>query len=105
MTHKGVAPQAQSLCFASQLRQLQYSHQIHLRCWISRIVSARIQMRMAVLDTRPRSHRAGRPAMGRPAHSSTLSGLACHQYRGRYGASFCTWKCSSVLWIEVVVLV
>ena len=51
MTQRGVAPHAQSLCFAEQLRQSQYSHQIHFRCWISSASRARIHRRIAVRDT------------------------------------------------------
>ncbi len=69
MTQRAVAPHEQSLCLAEQLRQAQYSHQIHFRCWISSASRARIHKRIAVRDTPARSHRNGRPAMGRPTHS------------------------------------
>src|SRR5690348_4921841 len=75
MTQWRVAPQEQSLCFAEQLRQSQYSHQIHFRCWISSAMRARIQSRIAVRDTPSRSHRNGRPAMGRPTHPGSACGL------------------------------
>ncbi len=51
MTQRAVAPHEQSLCFAEQWRQSQYSHQIHFRCWISSASRARIHRRIAVLDT------------------------------------------------------
>ena len=69
MTQRWVAPHEQSLCFTEQLRQSQYSHQIHFRCWTSSARRARIQRRIAVRDTPARWHRNGRPAMGRPTHS------------------------------------
>ena len=53
MTHERVAPQEQSLCFAEQLRQSQYSHQIHFKWFSSRIMSARIQRKISVRDTHP----------------------------------------------------
>jgi hypothetical protein len=51
MIQREVAPQEQSLCFTEQARQLQYSHQIHLRWFTSRIRSATIQRRICVRDT------------------------------------------------------
>ena len=53
MTQERVAPQEQSLCFAEQLRQSQYSHQIHFKWFNSSTRSARIQMKISVRDTRP----------------------------------------------------
>ena len=37
---------------------------------------------MTGVDTRARLHTNGRPAMGRPAHPSTVFGLACHHAAG-----------------------
>jgi hypothetical protein len=51
MIQREVAPQEQSLCFTEQARQLQYSHQIHLRWFTSRSKSATIQRRICVRDT------------------------------------------------------
>ena len=51
INQRWVAPQAQSLCFAEQRRQLQCSHQIHLRWFTSSTKSATIHRRMAVRDT------------------------------------------------------
>jgi hypothetical protein len=51
MTQRAVFPQAQSLCFAVQARQDQYSHQIHLRWFTSRMRRATIQMRICERDT------------------------------------------------------
>ncbi|SRR5579862_1206483 len=50
---RAVAPQAQSLCFAEQWRQLQYSHQIHFRWFTSSTKSATIQRRIWVCDMQP----------------------------------------------------
>jgi hypothetical protein len=51
MSQREVAPQAQSLCLAVQLRQSQNSHQIHLRWFTSRMKRATIQRRISVRDT------------------------------------------------------
>ena len=51
MTQRLVRPQAQSLCFWEHLRQLQFSHQIHLRWFTSRMKRATIQRRISVFDT------------------------------------------------------
>ena len=51
MIQREVAPQEQSLCFTEQARQLQYSHQIHLRWFTSRTKRATIQRRICVRDT------------------------------------------------------
>ena len=61
MTQREVFPQAQSLCFAVQARQAQYSHQIHLRWFTSRTKRATIQRRICVCDTvfRPYRHPSG----------------------------------------------
>src|SRR5579884_3250935 len=75
MTQERVAPHEQSLCFAVQARQFQYSHQIHFRCWTSSTRRARIQRKIAVRDTPADSHRNGRPAMGRPTHPGSVFGL------------------------------
>ena len=75
MTQWRVAPQEQSLCFTEQLRQSQYSHQIHFKCWISNAKRARIQRRITVRDTTARWHGNGRPAMGRPTHPESACGL------------------------------
>jgi len=50
---RAVAPQPQSLCFAAQWRQSQYSHQIHLRWFTSSRKSAAIQRRISVRDIGP----------------------------------------------------
>jgi hypothetical protein len=75
MTQREVAPQLQSLCFTEQLRQSQYSHQIHLRWFTSSRKRATIHRRIWVCDTLPnvsahprRKQWAGRPK-GRPAGS------------------------------------
>src|SRR5581483_11337965 len=62
---RAVAPQPQSLCFAAQRRQSQYSHQIHLRWFTSSTKSATIQRRISVRDTPPKV-RAGRPTGNGP---------------------------------------
>ena len=54
MSQRAVAPQLQSLCFTSQARQDQYSHQIHLRWFTSSRNRAMIQMRIWLRDTQPR---------------------------------------------------
>jgi hypothetical protein len=51
MSQRDVAPQAQSLCFTEHARQLQYSHQIHLRWFTSSRKRATIQRRISVCDT------------------------------------------------------
>ena len=51
MTQERVAPHAQSLCFAEQLRQSQCSHQIHFRWLTSSTNNATIQSKIAVRDT------------------------------------------------------
>jgi hypothetical protein len=51
MTQRDVAPQAQSLCFTVHARQLQCSHQIHLRWFTSSTKRATIQRRISVRDT------------------------------------------------------
>jgi hypothetical protein len=53
MSQRAVDPQAQSLCFTEQARQLQYSHQIHLRWFTSRTKRATIHRRISVRDTMP----------------------------------------------------
>ena len=72
MTQREVFPQAQSLCFAVQARQAQYSHQIHLRWFTSRMKRATIQSRISVFDTpsnvsayRACEQWAERPSLGR----------------------------------------
>lgn len=68
MTQRDVDPQAQSLCLASHARQLQCSHQIHLRWFTSRTKRATIQMRICVRDTVPKvsATRRNRQWAGRP---------------------------------------
>lgn len=61
MTQREVFPQAQSLCFAVQARQDQYSHQIHLRWFTSRTKRATIQRRICACDTVFRPYRQGFP--------------------------------------------
>src|SRR3954447_14628788 len=51
MSQRLVLPQEQSLCSTEQLRQLQYSHQIHLRWFTSRTKRATIQSMISVRDT------------------------------------------------------
>jgi len=51
MSQRDVAPQAQSLCFTEHARQLQYSHQIHLRWFTSSRKRATIHRRISVCDT------------------------------------------------------
>jgi hypothetical protein len=51
MSQRAVEPHAQSLCFALQARQLQCSHQIHLRWFTSSTTSATIQRRISFRDT------------------------------------------------------
>jgi hypothetical protein len=51
MSQRDVAPQAQSLCFTVHARQLQCSHQIHLRWFTSSRKRATIQRRISVRDT------------------------------------------------------
>ena len=51
MTQRLVRPQAQSLWATAQLRQVQNSHQIHLRWFTSRMKRATIQSRISVFDT------------------------------------------------------
>ena len=51
MTQRLVLPQAQSLWATVQLRQLQNSHQIHLRWFTSRTKRATIQSMISVRDT------------------------------------------------------
>jgi hypothetical protein len=51
MSQRDVDPQAQSLCFTWHARQLQYSHQIHLRWFTSRTKRATIHRRIWVRDT------------------------------------------------------
>jgi hypothetical protein len=51
MIQRAVAPQAQSLCFTVQARQLQCSHQIHFRWFTSSTNRATIQRRISVRDT------------------------------------------------------
>jgi hypothetical protein len=53
MIQRAVSPQAQSLCFAVQARQDQYSHQIHLRWFTSSTNRAMIQRRIWLRDTQP----------------------------------------------------
>src|SRR5581483_12515201 len=53
INQRAVAPQAQSLCFAVQRRQLQCSHQIHLRWFTSSTKRATIQRRIEVRVTLP----------------------------------------------------
>jgi hypothetical protein len=53
MTQRAVDPQAQSLCFTEQERQLQCSHQIHLRWFTSSRSRATIQRSISVCDTLP----------------------------------------------------
>ena len=65
MNQRAVAPQAQSLCFAVHRRQLQCSHQIHLRWFTSSTKSATIQRRISVRDTPTRYRRRRTSDMGR----------------------------------------
>ena len=51
MIQRAVAPQAQSLCRAVHARQVQCSHQIHLRWFTSSRKRATIQRRISVRDT------------------------------------------------------
>jgi hypothetical protein len=51
MSQRDVAPQAQSLCFTVHARQLQCSHQIHLRWFTSSRKRATIHRRIWVCDT------------------------------------------------------
>ena len=51
MIQRAVAPQPQSLCFVLHFRQLQCSHQIHLRWFTSSVKRATIQSRISVRDT------------------------------------------------------
>ena len=72
MIQRDVCPQEQSLCFTVHVRQSQYSHQIHLRWFTSRMKRATIQRRISVRDTpsnvsayRSRQQWAERPRLGR----------------------------------------
>jgi len=72
MTQRLVEPQEQSLCTTVQLRHVQYSHQIHLRWFTSRMKRATIQSRIWVCDTSTNvsaspvsSQWAERPNLGR----------------------------------------
>ena len=72
MSQRDVAPQAQSLCFTVHARQLQCSHQIHLRWFTSSRKRATIHRRISVCDTLfnvstpPTSEQwAGRPNLAR----------------------------------------
>jgi hypothetical protein len=51
MIQRDVLPQEQSLCFTEHARQLQCSHQIHLRWFTSSTKRAVIQRRISVRDT------------------------------------------------------
>ena len=51
MIQRAVAPQAQSLCRTVHARQVQCSHQIHLRWFTSSTKRATIQRRISVRDT------------------------------------------------------
>jgi hypothetical protein len=51
MIQRDVPPQEQSLCFTEHRLQSQYSHQIHLRWFTSRMNRATIQRRISVRDT------------------------------------------------------
>ena len=76
MTQRDVRPQAQSLCFTVHARQLQNSHQIHLRWFTSRTKRATIQMRISVRDTLvQRIGASRRGAMGHPAQPPRLEVL------------------------------